>query len=214
MKSEERLQRVQLLGTDKTEEIIKTWNSFFHVTKNESLQEQEFEQGIQIFFEDVMKTYRNVLGEEQKKLEELRAIWKYACLEIYEEEFMDWLLELHDKINTQLDANKNKQKIQKAVSYIKENYFNDLNMAVVSNYISMNYSLFSYSFKQYTGSNFVNYLKNIRMEEAKKLLAGTDLRVNEISQKVGYDNDKHFMKIFKTSCGVSPSEYRKNMKLE
>lgn len=40
-------------------------------------------------------------------------------------------------------------------------------MVVVSNYISMNYSLFSYSFKQYTGSNFVNYLKEIRMREAK-----------------------------------------------
>ena len=98
--------------------------------------------------------------------------------------------------------------------YIKENYDKNLNMAVVSNYISMNYSLFSYSFKQYTGNNFVNYLKNLRMEEAKKLLAKTDMRVVEISQKVGYDNEKHFMTTFKSSCGVSPSEYRKNMQLK
>lgn len=111
------------------------------------------------------------------------------------------------------DTNKNKQKIQQAVEYIKENYSKDLNMAVVSNYISMNYSLFSYSFKQYTGSNFVNYLKTIRMEEAKKLLVETDMRVIEVSQAVGYDNEKHFMKIFKGACGVSPSEYRKNMKM-
>lgn len=87
-------------------------------------------------------------------------------------------------------------------------------MAVVSNYISMNYSLFSYAFKQYTGSNFVTYLKNIRMEEAKRLLVETDLRVNEISETVGYDNEKHFMKIFKSSCGVSPSEFRKNARLQ
>ena len=97
------------------------------------------------------------------------------------------------------------------LSYIHENYASDLNMAVVSNYISMNYSLFSYSFKQYTGSNFVNYLKDIRMREAKRLLAETDMRIIEISQAVGYENEKHFMKIFKASCGVSPSEYRKNM---
>ena len=58
-------------------------------------------------------------------------------------------------------------------------------MAVVSNYISMNYSLFSYSFKQYTGSNFVNYLKEIRMREAKKLLTETDMKIIEISQAVG-----------------------------
>ena len=83
-------------------------------------------------------------------------------------------------------------------------------MAVVSNYISMNYSLFSYSFKQYTGSNFVNYLKEIRMREAKKLLTETDMKIIEISQAVGYDHEKHFMKIFKATCGVSPTEYRHN----
>lgn len=101
-----------------------------------------------------------------------------------------------------------------AIRYIEENYDKDLNMAVVSNYISMNYSLFSYVFKQYTGSNFVNYLKDLRMKEAKRLLEETDLRVNEISQKIGYDNEKHFMKTFKSVCGVSPTEYRKNMQFK
>ena len=48
------------------------------------------------------------------------------------------------------------------------------------------------------------------MEEAKKLLIETDMKVIEISQVVGYDNEKHFMKVFKASYGVSPSEYRKN----
>ena len=87
-------------------------------------------------------------------------------------------------------------------------------MAVVSNHISMNYSLFSYVFKQYTGHNFVNYLKNLRVNEAKRLLEETDLKVNEISGKVGYNNEKHFMKIFKNTCGVSPTEYRKNTRLK
>ena len=78
----------------------------------------------------------------------------------------------------------------------------------------MNYSLFSYEFKQCTGKNFVNYLKELRIAEAKRLLATTDEKVIDISQQVGYDNEKHFMKIFKSICGVSPSEYRKNMKRE
>ena len=105
---------------------------------------------------------------------------------------------------------RNKHKIQKAVEYIKENYGQDLNMAVVSNMISMNYSLFSYEFKRYTGCNFVNYLRDIRMKEAKRLLAETDLRVAEIGRRVGYENEKHFMKTFKSACGVSPTEYWRN----
>ena len=105
-------------------------------------------------------------------------------------------------------------RIKQAVSYIHENYNKDLNMAVVSNYISMNYSLFSYVFKQYTGTNFVNFLKDLRMQEAKRLLETSDMRVNEISQSVGYENEKHFMKIFKATLGVSPTEYRKSIQLK
>lgn len=213
MEPEARLQRVQLLGTDKKEELSHVWTALFGAVKKSWLSAVQFEICMEQFYQDVKKTYRNILTEDTERIRQLEEIWHYANLEEYEELFMNWLLELHNRINSQFDTNKNKQKIQQAIEYIKENYNQDLNMAVVSNYISMNYSLFSFSFKQYTGNNFVNYLKNIRMEEAKKLLAETDLRVIEISQAVGYDNEKHFMKIFKTSCGVSPSEYRKNMRL-
>ena len=68
--------------------------------------------------------------------------------------------------------------------YIQENYNKDLNMAVVSNYISMNYSVFSFEFKNYAGVNFVTYLKELRMKEAKKLLEETDKKIIEISQTV------------------------------
>ncbi len=75
----------------------------------------------------------------------------------------------------------------------------------------MNYSMLSYLFKQYTGTNFVNYLKGVRMKEAMRLLKETDMKVIDISQQVAYENEKHFMKTFKAEFGVSPSEYRKNM---
>jgi len=91
----------------------------------------------------------------------------------------------------------------------KRNYADDLNMAVVSNRVSMNYSLFSVAFKEYAGVNFVNYLKEIRIDKARRLLAETEDKILDISRKVGYDNEKHFMKTFKLICGVSPSEYRK-----
>ena len=57
--------------------------------------------------------------------------------------------------------------------------------------------------------DFVNYLKEIRMREAKKLLTETDMKIIEISQAVGYDNEKHFMKIFKRKTGVTALKYRK-----
>lgn len=149
--------------------------------------------------------YKEVIPKKCKN------IWQAECVNAYEEELMEYILCLHHKLNAQFDVSRNEQKMREAVAYIEEHYFEDLNMAVVSNYVSMNYSLFSYSFKQYTGTNFVNFLKGIRMREAKVLLAESEEKIIEISQKVGYDNEKHFMKLFKNTYGVSPSEYRKNV---
>lgn len=206
-----KLQRVQLLGTDRTEEMEKIWQQFFYETENGRIEPEQYEECMEDFFAETAKTYRNVIGEDMEEMKALGEVFKEDCLADYEGKLLQWVLVLQEKINSQLDVNKNRQKIQQAVAYIEKNYAGDLNMAVVSNYISMNYSLFSYSFKQYTGNNFVNFLKDIRMREAKRLLTESDMRIIEISQAVGYDNEKHFMKIFKASCGVSPSEYRKNM---
>ena len=209
-----RIQRVQLIGTDHTDDLEKSFHQFFYEVKNGRIDEAVFESCMKDFFTEVEKTYQNALETEGELLLECKEIWSENCIDSYEDKVMEFVLQLHEKINSSYDQNKNVQKIKMAVDYIEENYAKDLNMAVVSNYISMNYSLFSYSFKQYTGSNFVNYLKDIRMKEAKRLLGGTDMRIVDISRAVGYENEKHFMKTFKNSCGVSPSEYRKNMNCE
>lgn len=204
--------RVQLLGTDRTEELEKQWRSFFFEVKNGRIAPERYEECMEEFFREFSKTWQKLPDENAGELEELCAIWQEDCIDLYEERFMEWLLFMQEKIAGLPDNGGNSRKIRQAVEYIEQNYANDLNMAVVSNHISMNYSLFSYSFKQYTGSNFVNFLKDIRMREARKLLADTDMRIIEISQKVGYDNEKHFMKLFKASYGVSPSEYRRNVR--
>ena len=96
------------------------------------------------------------------------------------------------------------------MQYIQQNFRQPLNMAQVSNHVSMNYSLFSLLFKQYTGSNFVSYLQKQRLDEAKRLLETTDWRVNEIGRRAGFADEKHFLKVFKSVVGMSPTEYRKS----
>lgn len=206
------MQRIQLIGTDKTEELTLQWNKLFEETRREHISPEEFKRVVHLFLEEVGGIYRNALTEEDVQvINECKGMFKHTGISQYEDALMGMILNVHNRINHQIDANRNRQKMKMAVDYIQENYNKDLNMAVVSNYISMNYSLFSFSFKQYTGNNFVNYLKEIRIAKAKELLKDTDIKVIEISRMVGYDNEKNFMKIFKMECGVSPSEYRKNM---
>ncbi len=201
---------VQMLGTDKYEQTLKQMrNIFWNARRQKGHGALDIE--LVNFLDKLLQTYEAVLHTESAEVENMKHLYRYPCIGEYESEFMEWVERFATNLNHQFEDYKNKQKIQQAVLYIRENYDKDLNMAVVSNHISMNYSLFSYAFKQYTGTNFVNFLKDIRMEKAKELLEKTNLRIVEISQKIGYENEKHFMKIFKVTCGVSPTEYRKNM---
>ncbi|WP_455715485.1 response regulator transcription factor [Anaerosporobacter sp.] len=197
-------QIVQMIGTDKCEEALKMLDHICYQFKISKISDSTLIDMLSSIKQKTYTTYRNVL-KEIKDEEFVEDLLRYDSLSQYIAYIKCWIRELNERLLTQFDDYRNKQKIQSALMYIKDNYRKDLNMAVVSNYISMNYSLFSYVFKQYTGCNFVNYLKQIRVDEAKRLLTTTDMKIVDISKAVGYDNDKHFMKIFKGQCGVSPT---------
>ncbi len=208
----ERTKRVQVLGTDKTDEVLQRWKIFFTAPEKEMMELSDFSREMDETISAILEVYReHVTGEDKEMAEKCRILHEFEDLHEYQNYVTDWILDLNKRLGDRPDDINIRQKIAQAQQYINTQYQTDLNMAVVSNYVSMNYSLFSYSFKQYTGKNFVNYLKEIRIEKAKKLLATTDLKIVEISQMVGYENEKNFMKIFKSLCGVTPGEYRKNM---
>lgn len=204
---------VQILGTSKIAEAIKAIDHIYYKLKTKKISPDNFYESMKAFIDKVITTYKNAIDIDEKKLISFYEVYTYNTSGDYCNDLKECLIQLNDKLNTEFGDYRNKQKIQQAILYINQNYNKNLNMAVVSNYVSMNYSLFSYAFKQYTGCNFVNYLKEFRIAKAKRLLETTDMLVIEIGQAVGYENDKNFMKIFKGICGVSPSEYRKNTQL-
>lgn len=63
-------------------------------------------------------------------------------------------------------------------------------------------------FRSETGMTVSAYLQYLRMEEAKKMLLNTDLRVAEVAFAAGFRDEKYFMKAFKRAESVTPSEYR------
>lgn len=203
----------QLIGTERFEEAIKLIAIFQCKVERGEISYIAFEDMIEQLLTQIRETYKSALNLENDTHIFLEDIYAYSNIEDYVEAFNEFLRNLHYKISDGLEDFKNKHKMQQAIEYIQQNYNKDLNMAVVSNHISMNYSLFSLVFKEYTGMNFVNYVKELRVNEAKRLLINTDKKVNEISTLVGYENEKHFMKVFKTLYGVSPTEYRRNAQI-
>ncbi len=101
--------------------------------------------------------------------------------------------------------------IKKAKVFIEENYNQKLTLNQVANHVFLNKSYFSMQFKKETGKTFLEYLSECRINKAKELLKDTDMKVYEISEKVGYINPKYLTDLFKEYVGCSPQEYRKKL---
>ena len=100
--------------------------------------------------------------------------------------------------------------IQKAKAYIQANFDRDLTREEVADAVFLSPAYFSRFFKQKTGMNFIDYLTDVRMHKAAELLA-TNIRISEISQKLGYQSRNRFFINFKQFSGYSPTDYRRQI---
>ncbi|WNR42761.1 response regulator transcription factor [Paenibacillus roseipurpureus] len=98
--------------------------------------------------------------------------------------------------------------IKQILDYVKENSEQDLSLKTLSFQFNVNASYLGQLFRKETGILFSSYLNHLRIEKAKELLIHTDMKVTDISAKVGYLEPSHFYKIFKKATGVSPAQYK------
>lgn len=98
--------------------------------------------------------------------------------------------------------------IAKTEEFIRLNLRRNITMKDAAENVRLSYNYFSRVFNECTGSSFPAYLLKIRMEYSKKLLADPTLRISEIADKIGYDDQNQFSRDFKKYIGKSPSQYR------
>lgn len=201
-------QLVGLVGLSRPGEITRLLTAEARHVEEEALAPDSFAALCATFVKELYETYQNLI-EPGDELGRFGDVWAFPDIRAYLEELDGWLGSFCGRMAQEFADYENKQKIRHAVQYIQQNFAKPLNMTLVSNEVSMNYSLFSLLFKQYTGTNFVSYLQKLRIEEAQRLLTSTDWKVNEIGRRVGFVDDKHFLKVFKSAVGLSPTEYRK-----
>lgn len=205
-------QLLGLVSLSRDKEILRLLGVQARLAAQGDLAPEAFEKLCTEFIRGLCGTYKNLIDPADDPVR-FAQVWDFGSAQQYLEALSGWLSGFCGRISQEFADYENKQKIRQAVQYIQENFRSPLNMAVVSNHVSMNYSLFSLLFKQYTGTNFVNYLQSLRVEETKRLLASTDWRVGEIGRRAGFTDEKHFLKVFKNATGLSPSEYRKTLVL-
>ncbi len=99
--------------------------------------------------------------------------------------------------------------IRSVLDFIKSNYRSDLSLNTLAKKFWVNPSYLSALIKKETGENFIDLLTGIRLGEAKKLLKDPRLKINEVSQMVGYSDYAYFYQVFKKHESISPKEYKK-----
>ena len=103
------------------------------------------------------------------------------------------------------------QNIYAVADYISEHFDETITLDLLADQFYISKYYLSRTFKEITGYGISEYLNIHRIREAKRLLEETDLSVQQIARKLGYESITYFEKVFKTYMTMSPLKYRKTM---
>lgn len=102
------------------------------------------------------------------------------------------------------------QAVKIAADYAARHYREAVGLGDAAEAAGVNSTYLSYLFSQEMGIGFANYLLNLRMEHAKKLLRETNLKMWQVAEESGFNDYHYFSKVFKKAEGMSPAQYRKH----
>ena len=108
---------------------------------------------------------------------------------------------------------KDNHKIDEVFLYLNKNFMRDISMPEVAELCHMTPQSFCRFFKIRTKSTFIDFLNDIRISHARKLLIESDEQtIAEIAYLCGYKNLSNFNKLFKIKTRLTPKEYKRNLK--
>ncbi|QHW31904.1 helix-turn-helix transcriptional regulator [Paenibacillus rhizovicinus] len=137
---------------------------------------------------------------------------EFQTLEQMRDQTLGVLTALSDTLREAQTKRQHAATIRDVRKYLELNYANhNLSLDYLSDYFHLNAKYLSKLFKEETGEKFVDFLIDVRMKEAEKLLANTQSTVQEVAEQVGYASNISFSRVFKKVTGSSPSEYRDSL---
>lgn len=100
--------------------------------------------------------------------------------------------------------------MMQAISFVESHFHEDLRLEDACRVAMVSKTYFCYLFKSLTGKTFNEYLNDLRLRKAMKLLVHEPLSVSEVALKVGFNDVTYFSRVFRRHTGVSPSKYKKH----
>ena len=107
------------------------------------------------------------------------------------------------------EENQTRLVIRRTKSLIHEFFARGITLEEIADKLNVTPEYLGSQFHKEVGMTFSAYMKEYRIQKAKKLLIGTNLKLYEIARQIGYGDPKHFSKVFREITGQLPAEYRK-----
>ena len=122
-------------------------------------------------------------------------------------EFYQFFMNLFKEKN--VEFGNTEMAVDQVIQEIEQNYQTELTLSSLCEKYHISISYLSTMIKKKTKHTFTEYLTNLRLEYAKKLLVEEKITVSEVTEMIGYNDYFYFTKLFKKYVGVTPSKYRK-----
>lgn len=196
------------------------------------LNEKRFKDAIELLYDYIfdavrgrMEEYRlknqiknmldNILDStdlEREQKEEIRyGIFKKIDQTIYEKEFISVLEEIKQELYLNLESGLEEDyRIRQILSYISDNYNQDLDLNDIAKVFSFNYYYLSAYFNQHMEEGFSEYLNRIRIEQSCRILKEKEMSIAQVSSEVGYSDPSYYCRVFKKVTGDTPSAWRRS----
>ncbi|MFA6508460.1 MAG: helix-turn-helix domain-containing protein, partial [Treponemataceae bacterium] len=161
-------------------------------------------------FIEASEACRAISGETEtgvvspRELADISGLYDFESTKMYLLSVLDSLFE---KDHGKGEA-RNSFIVKKCIRFIQDHYAENISLSNLARHVEVSRSYLSFLFKQELGVNFSHYLINTRIENAKRLLLESNMKIYEIAENVGFDSPYYFSKVFKEITGKPCKEYR------
>lgn len=128
------------------------------------------------------------------------------------EEVCYWTKRIVDLYSEEMRKSRNKdnyQAVRAAAEYIKGHFKEKISVTDVGRSVHLSGSYLSHIFSETFGRTLTEYLTDVRVEYAKKLLAKPELSISEVAYESGFEDVSYFSRVFKKAEGITPRDFKK-----
>lgn len=169
---------------------------------------QEAKKGLSFPLQAIMKVY-GMLDTLSSVKDDFYAVQQFLTI-LYELSRCENARTLASSSYAKVTVEDDSRRILKVKNFISKNYMDELRLPELASLAGMSSSAFSRFFKLHTGRNISEYIIDLRLGYAARMLVDTAKSISEIGFDCGFNNLSNFNRIFKKKKGCSPSEFRES----